>query len=75
MTGTKHVEDPEDAEVAQLAAELAAGRLTTREAIDRLVDRIAAGAELDPDDRAELRALLADLIEYDPHLGAIAARV
>jgi len=72
----KHVDDPgHDAELAALAAELAAGRLTAHEAIDRLVDRIAAGAELERDDRDELRALLADLIEYDPHLGAIAARV
>jgi hypothetical protein len=71
-----HVDDPsEDAELAQLAGELAAGRLTAREAIDRLVDRIAAGAELDPDDRTELRALFADLIAFDPHLGAIAERV
>jgi hypothetical protein len=65
----------EDAEIAALAAELAAGRLTAREAIERLVERVAAGAELDPEEHAELRALMSDLIECDPNLGALAARV
>ena len=57
-----------------LAAELAAGRLTPREAIDRLVEA-AAGPGLDPAERAELRELFADLIANDPHLGSLIGRI
>jgi hypothetical protein len=58
-------------EIHALAAELAAGRLTAREVIDRLVDA-AAGPGLDDIARAELRAMLGDLVAADPHLGALA---
>jgi len=61
-------------DVDALAAEIAAGRLTPHEAIERLVDA-AAGPELGAAERAELRELLTDLVAHDPHLGALAGRV
>lgn len=48
-----------------LAAELAAGRVTPREAIDRLVEA-TVGPGLAEVERAELRALLGDLVANDP---------
>jgi hypothetical protein len=60
-------------DVAALAAEVAAGRLTQREAIDRLVEA-TAGPGLDAAERAELRELLTDLIANDPYLGGLAGR-
>ena len=57
-----------------LSAEVAAGRLTPREAIDRLVEA-TAGPELDASERAELREMLTDLVANDPYLGALASRV
>jgi len=60
--------------IATLSAEVAAGRLTAREAIDRLVDE-AAGPELGAAERAELREILTDLVENDPYLGSLARQV
>jgi len=57
-----------------LAAEIAAGRLTPREAIDQLVD-LTAGPELGMAERAELRELLTDLVANDPYLGGLVGRV
>jgi len=57
-----------------LAADITAGRLTPREAIDRLVDD-AAGPGLDAAERAELRELFNDLIANDPHLGGLIGRI
>lgn len=68
-TATEHAPD-----IDALSAEVAAGRLTPREAIDRLVDA-TAGPELGPAERAELRELLTDLVANDPYLGALAGRV
>lgn len=61
-------------DVEALAAEVAAGRLTQREAIDRLVDA-TAGPELDASARAELRELLTDLAAHDPYLGSLIGRI
>ena len=61
-------------DIDALAAEVAAGRLTPHEAIERLVDA-TAGPELGAAERAELRELLTDLVANDPHLGALAGRV
>jgi hypothetical protein len=61
-------------DVEALAAEVAAGRLTPREAIDRLVDA-TAGPGLDPAERAELRELLTDLVANDPYLGSLVGRI
>lgn len=60
--------------VEALSAEVAAGRLTQREAIDRLVEA-TAGPGLDPTERAELRDLLTDLVANDPYLGGLASRI
>lgn len=56
-----------------LAADIAAGKLTTREAIDRMVDQ--AGADLGQTEKAELRELIVDLVENDPYLSALVGRV
>lgn len=61
-------------EALALAAEVAAGRLTQREAIDRLVEA-TAGPGLDAAERAELRELLTDLVANDPYLGGLAGRI
>ena len=61
-------------DIDALAAEIAAGRLTPHEAIERLVDA-TAGPELGPAERAELREMLTDLVANDPHLSALAGRV
>ena len=61
-------------DIEALAAEVAAGRLTPREAIDRLVEA-TAGPGLDASERAELRELLTDLVTNDPHLGALVGRI
>jgi hypothetical protein len=60
--------------VEALTAEISAGRLTQREAIDRLVEA-TAGPGLDAAERAELRELLTDLVANDPYLGSLAGRI
>src|SRR5687768_13554246 len=57
-----------NAVIDQLAAEVAAGRLTPREAVDQLVE-LTAGPGMDAAERAELRELLTDLVANDPYLG------
>ena len=71
-TGATAAAGPSD--VDALAAEVAAGRLTPHEAIDRLVDA-TAGPDLGPAERAELREMLVELIANDPYLGALANRI
>lgn len=63
-----------DATIDRLAAEIAAGRLTPREAVDQLVE-LTAGPELGAAERAELREMLTDLIANDPYLGGLVGRV
>jgi hypothetical protein len=58
-----------------MASEIAAGKLTPREAVDKLVDEIAGTDELGATERAELRELLTDLVENDPYLQSIVGRV
>ena len=60
--------------VDQLAADIAAGKLSQREAIDRLVEA-TAGPELGAAERAELRELLTDLVANDPYLAGLGNRV
>ncbi len=55
--------------VAQLAADLDAGRLTPEQAMARLVDDSIAG--LPPDEQSELKQLMEDLIASDPYLGGL----
>ncbi len=61
-------------DVESLANEIAAGRLTPHEAIDRLV-AATAGPDLDPTERAELREMLTDLVANDPYLGRLVGRI
>jgi hypothetical protein len=61
-------------DIDALSAEVAAGRMTAREAIERLVDATAT-ADMDAAERAELRDLLTDLVANDPYLGALANRI
>ena len=61
-------------ELARLSADVAAGRLSPREAVDRLVD-VTAGPGLGAAERAELRELLTDLVANDPYLGGLIGRI
>jgi hypothetical protein len=56
-----------------LADDLAAGRLTPQEAIDRLVAN--AGAGLPHAEQVELRELIVDLVANDPYLSSLVGRV
>lgn len=58
-----------------LAADIAAGKLTPQQAVDRLVDEIAGSKGLDASERAELKELMSDLIANDPNLAALVGRV
>lgn len=60
--------------VDKLAADIAAGKLSPQDAIDRLVDA-TAGPELGATERAELRELLGDLVANDPYLSSLINRV
>lgn len=62
------------ADIDALAAEVAAGRLTPKEAIDQLVESTAT-PDLSPSERAELREMLADLVANDPYFAGLANRV
>jgi hypothetical protein len=57
-----------------LAAEVAAGRLSPREAIDQLVEATAT-PELSAGERAELRELLSELVASDPFFASLSGRV
>jgi hypothetical protein len=61
--------------VATLAAELAAGRLTSREATREVIDRMVSVAGLAPAEQTELRELLTDLVTNDPHLSGLIGRI
>jgi len=62
-------------ELDAIVADLAAGRLTPHEAVDRLLSSIADSAPLAPSERAELRGMLADLVANDPNLAALIGRI
>lgn len=57
-----------------MASEIAAGKLTPREAVDKIVDEIAGTDQLGAGERAELRELLSDLVENDPYLQSLVGR-
>ena len=61
--------------IDKLAADIAAGRLTPQQAVDRLVDEIAGTQELAETERAELREMMTDLIANDPNLAALVGRI
>ncbi len=58
-----------------MASEIAAGRLSPREAVDKLVEEIAGSDALGATERAELRELLTDLVANDPYLQSIVGRM
>ena len=68
----EHAENTAD--IDRLAAEVAAGKLTPKEAIDQLVEATAT-PDLSPAERAELRELLADMVANDPYFGGLANRI
>lgn len=61
-------------DVDALAADVAAGKITRREAVDQLVQSMA-GPEMGAGERAELRELLSDLVDSDPYLGSLVGRI
>jgi hypothetical protein len=63
------------ADIDAIAADIASGKLTPREAVDKLVDQVAGTDVLDPADRAELREMMADLVANDPHLQGLLGRI
>jgi hypothetical protein len=60
-------------DLARLAADLDAGRITGDQALAELIAGL--GVDLGDLDGAELRALVADLVEADPYLAQLAARL
>ena len=75
IDGAQTVEHAENtADIDRLAAEVAAGKLTPKEAIDQLVEATAT-PDLSPAERAELRELLADIVANDPYFGGLANRI
>lgn len=58
-----------------MAAEIAAGKLTANEAIDRLVDEICGTEQLGTAERTELREMLTDLVANDPYLQSLVGSV
>jgi hypothetical protein len=61
-------------DIDMLAAEVAAGRLSPREAIDQLVEATAT-PDLSATERAELRELLSDLVANDPYFTTVTNNV
>ena len=62
-------------EFDRIAADIASGKLTAQQAIDRMVDEIADSQHLGAPERAELREMLADLVANDPYLSSLLNRV
>jgi hypothetical protein len=58
-----------------MAADIAAGKLTANEAIDRLVNEIAGSDQLGATERTELKELLVDLVANDPYLQSLVGRL
>jgi hypothetical protein len=59
----------------RVAADIAAGRITPQQAIEQMVDQLAGTQALDPAHRAELRAMLVDLVANDPYLAGLLGRL
>ncbi len=67
-------ETTQAAALQELAAEIAAGRLTPREAVDQLLEATVTPG-MDASERAELRELLTDLVTNDPYLAQLTGRI
>ncbi len=75
VAGAEAAEDAQlTSDIDALAADVAAGRLTPREAIDQLVESTAT-PDLSAAERAELREMLTDLVANDPYFNGLANRV
>lgn len=61
-------------ELEAMAADIAAGKLTANEAIDRLVTELAGTDALGKAEQAELREMLSDLVANDPYLQSLVGR-
>lgn len=62
-------------ELEAMASDIASGKLTAREAVDRLVDEIAGTEKLGATERTELRELINDLVANDPYLSSLVGRI
>ena len=62
-------------EFDRIAADIASGKLTAQQAIDRMVDQIADSQHLGAPERAELREMLAELVANDPYLSSLLNRL
>lgn len=62
-------------DIDRLVADLRAGKLTPREAVNQLVAQVADAETLPVAERAELRELMTDLLANDPHLAALIGRI
>jgi hypothetical protein len=58
-----------------VASDIAAGKLTPEQVVDRMVEQIATTEQLAGPERAELREMLADLVAHDPYLSSLLGRV
>jgi hypothetical protein len=58
-----------------MAADIAAGKLTANEAIDRLVSEIAGSDQLGATEQSELKEMLVDLVANDPYLQSLVGRL
>ena len=58
-----------------MVADIAAGRLSANEAIDRLVGELALGDALGAAEEAELREMLNELVANDPYLLSLVGRI
>nr|HEX4317651.1 hypothetical protein [Kofleriaceae bacterium] len=72
-TGADHAASVSPSQLDALASDLASGKLTPHEAIDRLV--ASAGAGLPHAEQAELRSLITDLVANDPYLSGLVGRL
>lgn len=61
--------------IEAMAADIAAGKLTANEAIERLVNEIAGADHLGPTEQAELKEMLTDLVANDPYLQSLVGRI
>lgn len=79
--GPDEIGGPDGAEAAApgefeaIAADVAAGKLTAQEAVERMIDEIAGHQDFAAADRAELKELLGDLVANDPYLAGLIGRI
>jgi len=72
--GARGAEAGSSASIDRLSADLEAGRITPDEALAQLISEAVPGG-LPPNEIAELKSTLSDLLASDPYLAALAARL